>query len=251
MKNIVLIFLHLFFTFILHAQNKPVVITYGIAMNLNMPNPGVRTLTGQLSIADGKSMYGTKTYENYKPVENDTMMFKRAKDFQSFIIKDYNNKKSFFQGNSPFLKDKNAYYTDTLYPMKWTVTGISKKIDQYTCFKAFSIFRGRAYSAWFTPDLAFSEGPWKFGGLPGLIMELYDEEKAIYYKFISLEYKTVAPIQIPENKGNFIVFKTELKRAIKKMEEQISGGEKVDPTCLDCSSTAKIKLATIENILEE
>ncbi len=33
---------------------------------------------------------------------------------------------------------------------------------------------GRLWEAWFSPDLPFSEGPYKFSGLPGLIMKVKD-----------------------------------------------------------------------------
>ena len=46
---------------------------------------------------------------------------------------------------------------------------------------AVSDFRGRRWTAWFAPDISISDGPWKFSGLPGLIMEAYDTEN--HYRF--------------------------------------------------------------------
>ena len=51
----------------------------------------------------------------------------------------------------------------------------TKKIGNFLCQKAVSNFRGRDYVAWFAKDIPVHAGPWKFYGLPGLILEVYDE----------------------------------------------------------------------------
>ena len=49
-----------------------------------------------------------------------------------------------------------------------------KKIGNFTCNKATLHFRGRNYEAWYTTKIPLSYGPFKFRGLPGLILEIYD-----------------------------------------------------------------------------
>ncbi len=44
----------------------------------------------------------------------------------------------------------------------------------YKCYKATCHFAGRDYEAWFTPDIPISDGPYKFSGLPGLILSVVD-----------------------------------------------------------------------------
>lgn len=65
--------------------------------------------------------------------------------------------------------------------INWTISTETKIIKNYTCQKATTFFRGRNYEAWFCIDLPFSIGPWKFGGLPGLILEAYDDKKEIVF----------------------------------------------------------------------
>ncbi|MGP1446821.1 MAG: GLPGLI family protein [Candidatus Limimorpha sp.] len=72
-------------------------------------------------------------------------------------------------------------YMERLNPMTWEVTGDAKRILNYSCKKATCVFRGRKWVAWFTPDIPLSDGPWKFSGLPGLILQA--EDSLGQYKF--------------------------------------------------------------------
>ncbi|RFN59075.1 GLPGLI family protein [Marixanthomonas ophiurae] len=63
----------------------------------------------------------------------------------------------------------------------WKLEGKFKTISGYNCQKAIGDFRGRSYEAWFTPEIALPYGPWKFVGLPGLILEVYDLKKEVYF----------------------------------------------------------------------
>ncbi len=85
--------------------------------------------------------------------------------------------------------------------INWTISDETKDIKGYTCQKATTLFRGRNYEAWFCPQLAYSNGPWKLGGLPGLILEAYDVNKDVTFEFVAFsnepDIKTFAiPIQL-------------------------------------------------------
>ena len=41
----------------------------------------------------------------------------------------------------------------------------------YDCHKATAKFRGRTWTVWYAEDIPLSIGPWKLGGLPGLILK--------------------------------------------------------------------------------
>ena len=58
----------------------------------------------------------------------------------------------------------------------WTLTTDTATILSYLCTKAECRFKGRNWTAWFTPDVPSSEGPWKLFGLPGLILKAEDSE---------------------------------------------------------------------------
>jgi GLPGLI family protein len=63
--------------------------------------------------------------------------------------------------------------------MKWKLLSEKKIIGKFDCKKASVEFRGRTYFAWYTMEIPISLGPWKFNGLPGLILEV-DDQKEIY-----------------------------------------------------------------------
>ncbi len=76
---------------------------------------------------------------------------------------------------------------DTLKPIRWKVYPDTKKIGQFICQKAVGLVKGRTYTAWFSPSIAVSTGPWKFHGLPGLILEAEDDTGEVKFLFESIK----------------------------------------------------------------
>ena len=90
--------------------------------------------------------------------------------------------------------DKTEYsYTDDLNSQEWKLETDTMTIMGYLCYKAVCQWRGRDYEAWYTPDIPVSEGPMKFGGLPGLIMKLGDSLQEWVYEIDGLQ-KVSRPI---------------------------------------------------------
>lgn len=71
--------------------------------------------------------------------------------------------------------------------IEWAITQETKQILGMQCQKATGDFKGRTYEAWFCSQLPYSNGPWKLGGLPGLIVEAYDTQKEVMFQFTSFE----------------------------------------------------------------
>lgn len=88
-------------------------------------------------------------------------------------------------------------YSEAIPNITWIIHNENKKILNYTCQRATAKFRGRIYEAWFAPEIPLREGPYKFGGLPGIILEMADSRKHYVYKCISLRQpKTIEPLKI-------------------------------------------------------
>ena len=79
-------------------------------------------------------------------------------------------------------------YVDSLHTQTWTMGDSTREVLGYTCQQATADFRGRRWTAWFATDIPVSDGPWKLGGLPGLILEAYDEGQQHVFTAVGLEW---------------------------------------------------------------
>lgn len=94
-----------------------------------------------------------------------------------------------------FIVSNDYLYEDSLDIQKWTLSEDStKNILGYECQQASCDFRGRQWTAWFALGIPVNEGPWKFRGLPGLIMEVYDRGEQEHFIINGIEQKVFEPI---------------------------------------------------------
>lgn len=77
-------------------------------------------------------------------------------------------------------------YSEPIPKINWTLTDDTEEIMGYECHKATAKWRGSEWNAWYA-DIPINAGPWKFQGLPGLIMKVEDTESDHSIYAISLE----------------------------------------------------------------
>ena len=92
-------------------------------------------------------------------------------------------------------------YVDSLHTQTWTMGDSTREVLGYTCQQATADFRGRRWTAWFTTDIPISDGPWKLGGLPGLILKAYDERQQHVFTAVGLERVKDEPIIFNQQDG--------------------------------------------------
>ena len=85
------------------------------------------------------------------------------------------------------LESYNSCYTEPMPKQSWTLHNETQTIIGYKCQRATCRFRGRDFEAWFAPAIPVKRGPWKFSGLPGLILKVYDKEKLYSFEAVGLE----------------------------------------------------------------
>ncbi|MDD7455246.1 MAG: GLPGLI family protein [Bacteroidales bacterium] len=81
---------------------------------------------------------------------------------------------------------KSYEYAEASCQFSWTFESGTRTVMGYECHKAVTKFRGREWTAWYAIDIPFSYGPWKFGGLPGLILAISDGDDLFSYELIGL-----------------------------------------------------------------
>jgi len=117
--------------------------------------------------------------------------------------------------NSDYLyeEDRNNF--------QWQIESDTREILSYTCQKAVADFRGRHYEAWFAPDLPLNDGPWKFSGLPGLILYVEDSDKNFVFQAIGIENYNL-PVEFPQ-KDYLKTSRSEVARIQKRFIEDPMG----------------------------
>uniref|UniRef100_UPI00404A9CEF GLPGLI family protein n=1 Tax=Gelidibacter sp. TaxID=2018083 RepID=UPI00404A9CEF len=101
----------------------------------------------------------------------------------SVVYKDYKEREIYSKNEVAY-----KYFTikDSLDVFNWNILSDKQDILGFSCQLATMDFRGRKYEAWFTTELPIG-GPWKYDGLPGLIMEIKSIDDFIVYKAIGVK----------------------------------------------------------------
>lgn len=129
-----------------------------------------------------------------------------------FIIeKESKSGKKIYKSN--IMRDQYAYEEDR--PMNWKILPETATIGEYKTQKAETNFAGRTWNAWFTTEIPLQDGPYKFAGLPGLIVKVEDEKGD--YSFDLKESKKIAGIASFEQRGTPISVK---RAAFEKQQAQ-------------------------------
>lgn len=102
--------------------------------------------------------------------------FKMPK-FSEKIVKTYPDMKiQYIERIANGFSPMSIGYNETL-KLDWKISNEKAKIGAYNAQKATTEFAGKKWTAWFSSELPFQDGPYKFSGLPGLIVKIEDEGK--------------------------------------------------------------------------
>jgi GLPGLI family protein len=111
-------------------------------------------------------------------------------------------------------------YSEEIPVQNWDIQDDTMTVVGYLSQKATCRFRGRNYTAWFTPAIPINNGPWKFGGLPGLILKVYDEDSQYVYECVKVEtVKEKYPIKIFDYRDYKKIEREKLLKLVKKVHE--------------------------------
>jgi GLPGLI family protein len=197
MQKFILAVIIIFLSATLLAQNKILKVEYEAFHNVDRPFSEIDTL--YIDVSNNRSIYR----ENSPWVKAgggnkiDSITTNNEKGTSSIISTTYSKKQRYYcfdlKKDSLFsleeMIDGDDYLVVEKIPeIKWNLTGEEKMLDKYKVFKAVCYFRGRNYTAWYSPDFPYKYGPWKFSGLPGLIFEIQDETNRYRWQIKNIAY---------------------------------------------------------------
>lgn len=162
-------------------------------------------------------------------------LYKNLKDNYSLLENDYLGKVFLIK--------------DSLHTSGWELGTESKKVGNYTVYKATKTIKPKryiseddqtdvdekesgilsmikkepqdiTYTAWYTPEIPISNGPEAYGGLPGLILELHSPKMVYLCSEIILNPKKSIKIKAPKGK---VIAQSEFDEMVK---ERMKHGKK-------------------------
>lgn len=125
-----------------------------------------------------------------------------------------------------FFSENNYLIKEVMEQVNWKIEKETKILLGYTCQMATGICKGRKYTAWFTTDIPVSFGPWKLQGLPGLIMEAYDDSQRIKFTCTKITLGTSLPANISLDLPSdaVVTSHSDYNRMEKAYKESLSAG---------------------------
>ncbi len=82
---------------------------------------------------------------------------------------------------------RDGYRYELNHAVEWKLESGSKIIQGYKCKKATCKYRNKIMTAWYAEEIPIQEGPYSFKGLPGLILEVYDDKNYFNFSLVGLK----------------------------------------------------------------
>ncbi len=205
-----------------------------------------RPYWGKLIIDGNRSLFTMKEEGQHHASLQDNTIDLRS-DSLFTVYKDHESNSLLFEFTD--LNQRPHYFADTLFPMEWITTEEHKMIGGIPCLKAVTRFKGRGYTAWYAPTITINDGPWKLGGLPGLILEAYDDEDNWRMEFISRTDEHDFDAAYYESKiakgiESFPAFAGFVKKLFSRLEASFNNNS----DCVGCQNKSMIKFHSWEHI---
>jgi GLPGLI family protein len=202
------------------SQNRKYQITYDFTQNAK----DIKLITNIKTYLTGNGQVSVyeEDFANIKSKSSDENLISIKTLNNPIFYKDLQNKKAIFNDQ---IKMKFFNIVDAGITFDWKIEQETKIILGYNCQKATIRFRGRDFVVYFTSEIPFSDGPWKFSGLPGLILEVKSDDPLHTYDIIAekIEFKdSKEKIDNIYLNQDTITYEEFLKIYMRKYEESIS-----------------------------
>jgi GLPGLI family protein len=115
----------------------------------------------------------------------------------SEYVKDFSTNTFTEYARMPYPVTANYQYSENIPQQSWKILEDTLTVVGHLCQKATCSFNGREFIAWFSTEIPISNGPWKFGNLPGLVLKVFDKNMLYVFECVKIEpCKSTYPIKI-------------------------------------------------------
>lgn len=160
-------------------------------MNLDITKNGSAFYSHDVHVSDSTmTAYFEKQIKTTGSMNVDTRMMSQRKGTVKYrIIKEYPD----FKIASVLNIGIDYYKVSDDCKLIWNILPDRQKIGDFNTQKATTEFAGRKWEAWFSSELPFQDGPYKFHGLPGLIIKLQDHTGTHQFELAGISKFTESP----------------------------------------------------------
>lgn len=207
-----------------------------------------REFKGTLIVSGDRSLFTMKeTGVHLAAVQGNNMDLRPDSMFT--VFKDVESNSLLFEFSD--LNQRTHLFADTLFPMDWQTSNEQKLIGGIPCLMAVTQFKGRRYTAWYAPSITIPDGPWKLGGLPGLILEAYDNDDNWHMTYVGKQ--EVGDFDqdhflsaIKKGIEGFPGFSNYVKKIFSRLAATL--GAQTSANCVDCQTNSVVKFHSWEKI---
>ena len=150
----------------------------------------VAVLAGEQIIHSYGYCFWLHSMENTVP-ETEIHKYRPLKGYKDiinwFVYRDLRGKRIENYHALPLMTDFAILYEEEQPAFRWAIQDDMDIILGYTCQKAETVYAGREWTVWFTPEIPIDCGLWKFSGLPGLILKAQDSEGFYSFTCVGVE----------------------------------------------------------------
>ncbi len=232
-----------------YAQEANLYIYEGKFNNSFGRGDNTRQFEGRLIVQGQHSVFTMKEVGFHSAGLQDNTLNLRP-DSMFTVFKDHDTQSLLFEFID--FNQRSHWYADTLFPVDWQLVNEEKMIGGIPCSKAVGYFKGREYIVWYAPSIAQAEGPWKLGGLSGLILEAYDAEDNWHMTWVSRQEinrgfdQSFYLRKINNDLQGYAGYAAHVKRMFSRL--QASMAAQATAGCVGCQAVPKIKINTWETI---
>lgn len=151
--------------------------------------------------------------------DNFTLDFRNIPAGSNFLIIQTNDQSQFYESVGMTLLSYDSPVINN-----WKLVDEKKVINSIPCKKAEVRYKGKDWTAWYATEIPFPYGPYKFSGLPGLIVKITDKTGDYDFELVkSSSRSNVKGKMITINKRHYqnakLITKKELVEARKNFRE--------------------------------